>query len=179
MAEVIHFFFAPEDEELFFEFLARYGLELYPEFVPSGWEPLPVARGVGAGLTETGWYLAAPRIGEVRLQPVKRGRHKGRWNIDETRSPVIHYERSFLDEDGVLRSGRLWAHLDIAGEVSRNAPPEAFRSMWLQIREHLSKICVRSRPVGWLVAPGAARAVRRGIALRDSDHKGARVEPYR
>ena len=54
-------------------------------------------------------------VGEVQTYPIKRGREKGMMKIDEILSPVVHFQRSVIDEDGQLRSGHLWAETEAKG----------------------------------------------------------------
>src|SRR5690606_38364193 len=103
----------------FFRDLAPLGLELYPEVVPPDWRAPRVDEAVLENLTDPAWYLGVPSVGPITVDRVKRGPNKGKWMILEVVSPVIHYERSLLDEAGALRSGRLWAELDVSGDPHR------------------------------------------------------------
>lgn len=180
MATTFPLVFAPDDERQFFTFLEPFGLTLYPELVPPRWKPIPVNPAACDLLDEPAYYLAAEALAPVQIDVVKRGKNRGLLMIDETQSPVIHYERSVFDEDGALRSGRLWTWADFTGDARRDpAFPEHFRRMWLQIHEYLKTKCHRSQPAGWVVGPHAARLAKAGTVLRESGHKGVVLKSYR
>lgn len=174
MPTSIEIVFAPEDEKQFFSFLAPYELECYPERVPPGYRPFRAKAENADQLVEPAYYLAAANLGvPIQVRPFKRGPNKGFLDIDEVNSPVFHYERSVFDENGELRSGHLWTFLDLSGDVFRNpAFPEAFRRMFVRIREHLVKQCHRSDPAGYLVGSHAARFWRQGGKLRVAGRTG-------
>lgn len=180
MAHVIRFFMGPEDERAFFRDLAPLGLELYPEVVPPDWRAPRVDEAVLENLTDPAWYLGVPSVGPITVDRVKRGPNKGKWMILEVVSPVIHYERSLLDEAGALRSGRLWAELDVSGDPHRRVQKSAaFEKVFRQIGELVARRARRSRPVGYLVLPDAVRLHQAGVELREAGRKGGLVQPYR
>lgn len=171
--------FAPEDEKQFFGFLAPLELECYPARIPPGFQPFLATAATAATLEGEAWYLAAARFAPVEVRAIKKGRDRGFLEIDETNSPVIHYERSLFDEAGQLRSGRLWTFLDLTGDADRNpAFPDGFRRLFLKIRDHLVGHCRKSDPAGFLVGPGAARLWKAGTPLRESGRKGGLLEPF-
>lgn len=180
MASVIRFFMGPEDERAFFRALEPLGLVLYPEIVPPDWEAPPVNEAAVDLLEEDAYYLGAPAIGPITVDKVKRGPNKGKWMILEVVSPVIHFDRSRRDEEGALRSGQLWAELQISGDTQRRVQKAAaFEKLFRQIDELVGKRARRSQPVGWRILPDAVRLHEQGIPLRTSDRKGALVRPYR
>ena len=181
MANVIRFFMGPEDERAFFRDLAPLGLELYPEIVPTGWKPPPVNEEAVPLLEAPAWYLGAPQIAPITVDKVKRGPNKGKWIILEVISPVIHYERSLIDpEDGTLRSGELWAELEVSGDSQRRVQKDAaFEKLFARVSEVITRRARKSQPVGYYVLPGAARLHQAGTELREAGRKGAVIRPYR
>jgi hypothetical protein len=171
--------FAPEDEKNFLGFLAPLDLECYPARIPPGFKPFMASPENLGRLEVEAYYLAAPRFAPVNVHAIKKGRDKGFLEIAETDSPVIHYERCLFDEQGQLRSGRLWTAVDLTGDADRNpAFPDGFRRLFMKIREHLVAQCRRSDPAGFLVAPAAARLFKAGTVLRESGRKGGLLKPY-
>ena len=180
MAQLERFFMSPDDERAFFRFLERLELEVYPLRVPPDWKPFKAAEAVLPKLPEEDLYLAASAIAPVLVDKVKRGKDKGAWRIDEVRSPVIYFERSRLNEEGELVSGRLWAELEVTPQTGRRDPaPDRFRRLYLEIDEWLKKTFRRSEPKGFWIGPHAARQFKEGLALRDSEHRGGLVRPYK
>jgi hypothetical protein len=166
----------PDDERALFRVLARHELTLYPEVVPPGWEPPRAVEDAVPALDRDAYYLAAERLGPVIVHPVKRGPNKGMLEIEEVPSPVLHYERSLLNEDGELVGGRLWAELDVT-ELPASADlrykPGGLRAIFREVEEYLRKSFRRSDPKGWWVGPAAARAWKSdGLVLREPGHKG-------
>jgi hypothetical protein len=180
MAETMRFLMAPEDELAFVRFLARFRLEVYPVRVPPGWKTFLASDLTLPEFPADALYLAAADLGEILVDKLKRGPDKGSWRVDEVRSPVIYFERSRLDEEGALLSGKLWAELDVTPQTGRRAAaPERFRQLFLQIQDWLKRNHRRSEPKGFWIGPGAARRFKQGLRLRDADPKGSSIEPYR
>ena len=105
MAATLHYFMLPDDERALFRHLERRELTLYPELVPPGYQPLPVAPETQPALDLPAYYLAAERFGPVVVHPVKRGPDRGMLAVEEIPSPVFHYERSLPGEPGELVAG--------------------------------------------------------------------------
>jgi hypothetical protein len=178
MANVVHFFMSDDDERVLLGELAPIGLELYPEVVPSGYRPPKVAQGLE--LVDPTYYLGVPAAGPVQVDKVKRGPNRGKWMVLEVISPVIHWQRSVLDEDGALRSGRFWAELTVSGDVLRRVQKSSvFEGIFHRVEEIVRRRARRSDPVGYLVLPGAVRAHERGIVLREEGRNGKPVRPFR
>src|SRR5689334_15418028 len=132
-----------DDERDLLRRLEPLRLELWPVFSDPGFSaPLVTA---GTPLTDPGYYLAA---GDVIGYPIKRGRERGRWKIDEVASPVIYFLRSLPDEDGELRSGYFWAETESAGDNSRaGGKPVRFLRAVRELQETLKSRFRRSAPV--------------------------------
>jgi hypothetical protein len=179
MAQQLSFFLAPEDERAFLRFLAPHRLEVYPRRVPADWKPFHAS----AERYETlplEVYLAAPELGPVLVDKVKRGPDKGAWRVDEVRSPVIFWERSARNEEDELVAGQLWAELDVTPQTGRrDSAPDRFRTLFLEVEAWLKKTCRRSDPPGFLVGPAAARGFKEGLVLREAGHRGETVKPGR
>lgn len=170
MANTLRLFLAADDEVQFMRFLERFKLEVYPRRIPPDWKPFIAGPEVVGKLPEEELYLAASQIGDVRVDPIKRGPDKGFWHVDEVRSPVVYFERSKLNEEGELVSGSLWAEIDVTPETGRRVTaPDAFRTVVLEIEHWLKKTCRGSEPKGFLVGPHAARMFKEGLVLRDSE----------
>ncbi len=179
MANVLRLFLAPEDERSLFRSLARHRLEVYPVRVPPGWKPFIAEESTVPRLPEDALYLAAA-FSHLQVDKVKRGPDKGHWRVDEVRSPVIFYERSRLNEEAELLAGRLWAELDVTPQTGRrDAAPDRFRRLFLELEEWLKKNFRRSEPVGHLIGPAAARDAKAGRTLREATHRGGTVRPFR
>src|SRR3954471_827565 len=119
MANQLGFFMVRDDEVAFFRAVERFKLEVYPRRVPPDWKPFLASHETLDQLPEEDLYLAAPQIGNVIVDKVKRGPDKGHWRVDEVRSPVIFIERSRLNEDGELLSGEMWGELDVTPQTGR------------------------------------------------------------
>ncbi len=175
MALQIRFFMAPEDERELLRRLAPLQLELWPSLSDPGFAaPLADER---VALEEPSYYLAA---GDVIGYPIKKGRDRGRWKIDEVASPVIFFSRSLPDEDGELRSGCFWAETEAAGDNARTGgKPPRFHKVVRELTELIKSRYRKSSPVKgtiYFVGPAAARA---GLKLREEGRKGEPVEVYR
>jgi hypothetical protein len=181
MAHLVKFFMLPDDELAFLRSVERHGLNVYPVRVPPDWAPFVAGAAVHARLPEEDLYLAAEHMGEVLVDKVKRGPEKGNWRVDETRSPVIFWERSRLNEDGELLSGKLWAELDITPQTGRkDAASDRFRVLFLEVHEWLKKAFRKGAPKEFLIGPHAARRVKEeGLVLRENVHRGGTVEVHR
>jgi hypothetical protein len=177
MANVVRFFMAPEDEKAFLREIAPFGLELYPDLVPPDYRAPKADETLAGTLDEDSYYLAAVAIGPVTVDKVKRGPNKGKWTILEVVSPVIHWERSRVDEDGVLRSGRLWAELQVSGDVQKRVQKSAqFETLFRKLEEVVRRRAHRSDPPGYHVEPGAAAAFKAGTELREAGRKGEPIK---
>jgi hypothetical protein len=180
VASLIRFIFAADDEVAFLRAIEGQGLQVYPVRVPPGWKPFTARPEAVAELPEEALYLAAVRVGPVQVDKVKRGPDKGAWRVDEVRSPVIYFERSRLNEDGELESGKLWAELDITPQTGRrDAAPELFRRTFQDVEAWFRRACRKSEPVGFWIGPHAARQFKEGLVLRDAEPRGSVVRPYR
>jgi len=180
MADVVRFFMGPEDEKAFLRDLAPLGLELYPRVVPADWKAPRVDESLAGALDEPAYYLGIPTAGDITVDKIKRGPNKGKLMILEVISPVIFFERSLPDEDGILRSGQLWAELQVSGDVQRwvqKAP--TVEKTFRKVSEILGRRARKSQPVGWLVLPEASRMYADGVELREAGRKGELVRPYR
>ncbi|AKQ63994.1 hypothetical protein A176_000906 [Myxococcus hansupus] len=176
MANVIQFFMSPDDELAFFRFLERFVLEVYPSRVPPDWETFRANMENMERLPPEDLYMVASELGAAIVDKVKRGKDKGFWRIDEVRSPVIFMERSRLNEEGELLSGKMWAELDITAQTGRkNAAPDKFRRLFLEIEEYIKKSHRRSDPKGFFVGAKTARLCKEGLVLRDSAFRGGTV----
>lgn len=179
MATRVLFFLAPDDERAFLRTLGRHRLEVYPRRVPQNWRPLLASVEAFDHLPPE-VYLAAPELGPVLVDRVKRGPDKGAWHVDEVRSPVIFWERSTTNEAGELVSGQLWGELEVTPQTGRRtAAPDRLRRLFMELEEWLKKTCRRSEPKGYLVGPAAARAHKDGLLLRAAGHRGELIRPFR
>jgi hypothetical protein len=178
MASVVRFFMSESDERAFLTDVAPLGLELYPEVVPPGYRA-PIA-GPDAVLEDPALYLALPEAGPVKVDKVKRGPDRGKWMVMEVTSPVIHWQRSIPDEHGAIRSGRLWAELQVSGDVQKRIQKSTlFESTFRRVEELVRRRARRSDPVGYWVLPGAVREHARGVELREDGRNGKPVRPFR
>lgn len=179
MANTLLFFFTDEDEVAFFRALEPLDFEVYPEVSPKGYQPFKATAANAAKLEDEAYYLAAPQFGELVCREVRKGPHRGMLELDEIRSPVVHYERSRMDEEGELRSGKLWAELDVAGDRQKLAKkPDLLRTAFDRIRTYLKKLH-HSEPAGFFIGHHAARKAKEGLVLREAGRKGETVVPYK
>ena len=179
MATTLQFFMSTEDEVSFLRALEPLKLEIYPEVSPHGYRPLPANAAAAPQLTDEAYYLALPDAGELVAREIRKGPHRGMMEVDEVRSPVIHWERSRI-EDEELRSGRLWAELEVTGDrlhVARK--PDLLRSVFDRVRVFFKKHFHHSQPVGFFVGPVATRRAREGLKLREAGRKGELVAPFK
>lgn len=178
MALQIPFFMAPEDEREVLRRLGRLQLELWPELTDP--RHRPPHCGDETELVDPAYYLAA---GDVVAYPLKRGQNRGRWKIDEVKSPVVYFFRSQMDEDGQLRSGYFWAETETAGDQSRiGGKPSRFLHAVRELQELVKSRFRRSSPVKgtiYFVGPAAARMAQAGTPLREAGRKGELVRVYR
>ncbi|MCY1020408.1 hypothetical protein [Pyxidicoccus sp. MSG2] len=180
MANVLQFFMSPDDEVAFFRFLERFTLEVYPRRVPEDWKTFRASLENLPKIPPEDLYMVASDLGPAIVDKVKRGPDKGYWRIDEVRSPVIFMERSRPNEEGELLSGQFWAELDITAQTGRkNAAPDRFRLLFLEIEEFVKKTYRKGDPKGFFVGPKAARLFKEGLVLRDSAFRGGTVAPYK
>jgi hypothetical protein len=178
MADVVTFFLGPEDEVALFRRLAPFELTVYPELLDPDAPTLAADGDAPAKLTLPAYYLAAEKLGPVEIYPIKRGPNRGAFAIDEIRSPVIHYERSLL-EDNELVAGRLWAELVVSQNTEANlGKSEGFRQLFGRVREQIKRF-QRSKPVGAFVGPQAARLHKTGVLLRGAGRHGKLYVPFR
>jgi len=179
MANLLRFILDADDELAFFRGIAGLKLEVYPVRIPADWKAFAADERAPPLLPEDAAYLAAPDCGPVQVDRVKRGPDKGAWRVDEVRSPVIYYERSRVDEEGALLSGKLWAELEITPQTGRrSAAPDQFRRTFLQVEAWFKRACRKSDPNGFWIGPSAARRSKEGLRLKDSDPKGKQVRPH-
>lgn len=175
MALQLRFFMAPEDERDLLRRLERLQLELWPVLSDPGYSAPLV--GAGTELSEPAYYLAA---GDVAGYPIKKGRERGKWKIDEVLSPVIFFARSLPDEDGELRSGSFWAETEASGDNARTGgKPVRFLKAVREIQELIKSRFRKSAPVKgavYFVGPACARS---GAPLREEGRKGEPVAVYR
>lgn len=180
MPAAIEVVLAPEDEKQLLRFLEPYALTAYPDRIPPDFQPFAVAAENHALLTEPGYYFAGEQWGAVSVRTIRKGVDRGFQEIDETNSPVIHFDRSLMDETGQLRSGKLWTEINVVGDMQRNpAFPEPYRRMWLALRDYLVNKCHKSEPSGFFIGAQAARMSKAGTPLRVQGRKGWLLTPYR
>jgi hypothetical protein len=180
MANLVRFILTPEDEQALFRAIEGLALQVYPVRIPPDWKPFAARAETLEQLPDEALYLAAPQFGPVQVDKVKRGPDKGAWRVDEVRSPVIYYERSRINDEGELASGKLWAELDVTPQTGRrDAAPERFRRTFQEVEAWFKRACRKSEPAGFWIGPQAARRSKEGLVLRDAERNGARVRPYR
>src|SRR5919109_1831376 len=166
---------SPEDERELLRRLEPMRLELWPVLSEPGFSaPLVTA---GTELIEPAYYLA---VGDVTGYPVKEGKERGKWKIDEVASPVIYFCRSLPDELGELRSGYFWAETEASGDNARTGgKPLPFLRAVRELYEIVKSRYRKSSPVRGLtyfVGPACARV---GTRLREEGRKGEPVRVYR
>jgi hypothetical protein len=181
MAATIPYFLLPDDERALFRQLQRQQLTVYPELVPPGYRAPPLGPELAGALDRDAYYLAAERLGPVRVHPVKRGRDRGMLAIEEVPSPVFHSPRSLPNQAGELVAGRLWVDLDGAdAATSEPGKPYALRKMYDDLLAWFRKTQRRSDPKGHWVGPRAAEAWKRGeLVLREAGHRGRTLGVWR
>jgi hypothetical protein len=171
----MRFFMSGEDERELLRRLEPMQLELWPVFSDAGFSPPLVSA--ATELAAPAYYLAT---GDVTGYPVKRGKERGKWKIDEVASPVIYFLRSLPDEDGELRSGYFWAETEGAGDNARTGgKPVSFLRAVRELQEMIKSRYRKSSPVRGLtyfVGPACARL---GTPLRVEGRKGEPVRVYR
>ncbi|MFN0060988.1 MAG: hypothetical protein ACKVPX_00515 [Myxococcaceae bacterium] len=169
-----------DDEVAFLRQLERHELTLYPIRVPPNWRAPKVNAQAFPHLPDEAAYFAAEGIAPILVDRVKRGPDKGSLRIDEVRSPVIYFERSRLNEEGELTSGKFWAELDVTPQKGRRDPaPDRFRRLFLDVVDFLHKAFRRGDPKAFWIGPAAARAAKEGLVLRDAEHRGGVVTVHR
>jgi hypothetical protein len=138
-----------------------------------------VAEPAVEGLVAESYYLGVPEAGDVQVDKIKRGPDKGQWMVLEVVSPVIFYERSLLDPEGrTLRSGRLWAELQVSGDVQRRVQKApVFERTFRKVVEVLTRRARRSQPPGFQMLPAACKLHDQGYELREAGRKGQEVVP--
>ena len=100
--------------------------------------------------------------------------------IDELECQVLHYARSVLDEKGELRSGRVWAELNLNGDAQKNPVLSGlFRKLVVETRDWFNTNCLRSTPAGFFIGPAAAKLEKSGKVLRAEGHKGVALRAFR
>ena len=174
MALELRFFMSPEDERELLRRLAPLRLELWPVLSAAGYAaPLVSAE---TELVDPAYYFAA---GDVTGYPIKKGKDRGKWKIDEVISPVIYFSRSSRDEGGELRSGYFWAETEAAGDNARTGgKPPAFLRAVRELEDLIRSRYRKSSPVHGLtyfVGPACARL---GLPLREDGRKGEPVIVY-
>ena len=180
MANTLFFFMTDEDEVAFFRSLEPLAIVVYPEVSEKGYEPFPASAANASRLTEEAYYLAMPQFGEMVSREVRKGPHKGMMELDEITSPVIHYQRSLVDEDGQLRSGKIWAELDVVGDRQKlMKKPDLLRGVFDRLRTHFKKHFHHSEPNGFFVGSVASRRAKEGLVLRVAGRKGETVTPFK
>jgi hypothetical protein len=175
LALEIRFFMSAEDERELMRRLEPMRLELWPVFSGAGFSAPLVSA--GTELVDPAYYLAA---GDVTGYPIRKGRERGKWKIDEVASPVIYFLRSLPDEKGELRSGYFWAETEASGDNARTGgKPVRFLRAVREIQEMIKSRYRKSAPVRGLtyfIGPACARA---GTRLREDGRKGEPVRAYR
>lgn len=180
MANTLSFFMTPEDELAFLRMLEPLALQAFPEACDPHFDPFRASPANASKFTADAYYLLLTEAGDPVLRAIKRGPHAGMLEIDEIRSPVVHWERSLLDEDGQLRSGRLWAELEAVGDRQHQLrKPDLLRARFEELRSFFKKRFMRSKPVGHFIGPVAARRAREGLVLREAGRKGELVVAYK
>jgi len=179
MADQLRLFMVDDDEVAFLRFLERFSLEVYPRRIPQGWRPFRAGAAAHPRLPDE-VYLAAPELGPVLVDRVKRGPDRGALRVDEVRSPVVFWERCRRTGDGDLLAGQLWAETSFTEQTGRRgAAPDRFRTLFQEIERWLKKSFRRSEPAGFLIGPRTARLAREGLRLRAEEHRPSEVRVYR
>jgi len=175
LALEIRFFMSAEDERELLRRLEPLRLELWPVFTEAGFSaPLVTAQ---TELSAPAYYLA---VGDVMGYPIKRGKERGRWKIDEVASPVIYFLRSLPDDEGELRSGYFWAETEAAGDNARTGgKPVPFLRAVRELQEMIKARYRKSSPVRGLIYFVGPATARMGTLLREEGRKGEPVRVYR
>ncbi|MDR0967143.1 MAG: hypothetical protein LBM75_11730 [Myxococcales bacterium] len=185
MAATLFFFMTPEDEQVLLRQLETRAFEVYPEIFDADFIPFAASAENQPLLDESACasacYLHLPAAGEAVARVLRRGPNAGRLELDEVASAVFHYERSLIDEDGALRSGRLWAELVAVGDKTRRErKPDLLHVAFEEIRTYFKRRAVHSNPPGFFIGPDAARKAKAGgLTLREAGRKGGRFVPHR
>jgi hypothetical protein len=112
--------------------------------------------------------------------PVKKGKDRGKWKIDEVASPVIYFSRSLPDESGELRSGYFWAETEASGDNARTGgKPVPFLRAVRELHEMIKSRYRKSSPVRGLTYFVGPACARNGTPLREEGRKGKPVRVYR
>jgi hypothetical protein len=179
MATVLQFFMTAEDEVAFLRSVEPIKFEVFPEAWPHDYRPFFACAESAPLLTEDAYYLALPSLGEMVAREIRRGPHRGMREVDEVRSPVMHWERSRMEDDE-LRSGRIWAELEIAGDRQKlMSKPDMLRSAFDRLRGIFRKHYHHSDPAGFFVGSFASRRAHEGLLLREAGRKGELVVPFK
>lgn len=162
-------------------YLERHVFKVYPRRVPQGWVDFRATAAVYDRLPVEDLYLAATEIGAVAVDKIKRGPDKGHWRVLEVGSPVIYWDRSRLNEELELQSGKLWAELDVTQQTGRRNPaPDKFKTLFSEVETWIRRSYRRGDPKEFWIGPHAARASKEsGLVLRDNQHRGSTVELWR
>jgi len=126
-------------------------------------------------MAETIRFLMAPEDEAAFLRYIARFKLK----VYPARVPPSW--QAFIASDLTLGDfpGRLWAELEVTPQTGRrNAAPERFRQIFMEIQAWLKRTHRRSEPKGFWIGPGAARRFKQGLRLRDCEPKGSLVQPY-
>jgi hypothetical protein len=175
LALEIRFFMSADDERELLRRLEPLALELWPVLSVAGFSAPPLSAGIE--LVEPAYYLAA---GEVTGYPVKKGKDRGKWKIDEIVSPVIYFSRSLPDESGELRSGYFWAETEASGDNARTGgKPVPFLRAVRELHEMIKSRYRKSSPVRGLTYFVGPACARNGTPLREEGRKGKPVRVYR
>ncbi len=122
----------------------------------------------------------ASDIGPALVDPIKRGKDKGLWRINEVTSPVMFWERCVMNDDDELVSGQLWGELDITEQTGRKDPaPERFRRRFLEIDVWIRKNYRKTHPKGFWAGPHLLRQIKQtGLKLRENHHFGRLIQVH-
>ena len=164
-----------DDERELLRRLEPMRLELWPVFSDPGFSaPLVSAA---CELVDPAYYFAA---GDITGYPIKKGKERGKWKIDEVASPVIYFSRSLPDEAGELRSGYFWAETEASGDNARTGgKPVVFLRAVRELHEMIKSRYRKSSPVRGLTYFVGPSCAREGTRLREEGRKGEPVRVYR
>lgn len=181
MVAQLAFFLDADDERTLLRDLAPLGFELYPRVAEPGFCAPPVDETLAGSLDTLGdgeeFYFAIPELGDVPAHEIKRGPNRGRMILDEIAGNVVFYGRSRLDDEGQLRSGKMWAEIEVGGDLRRvGGKSSLFRHRVDALLAAFKKRARRSDPPGFWVGPHAARLAKAGkLVLREAGRKGGLV----